>query len=343
MSDHQHNDIHDLLVRAPVPDLHYDLDATLTTGRRVRRRRRLSAAGGGLVAAGAVAVTLALTGTLPTNESLPSSRNDVRSSVEMLDYRYAVEVRPRGDGRLAVATYSVSAGKRTRLATWSAATRGLTLAPTDVGNGIRFAVAPASARHFIPLAENGASPLMNGVGIPLPGTAYQAVAFSALQGGPTEKLADVIWTDDNGAYDTNGHVLPSFINPTTDETLVVDPQRRLFLRQKVGAGSGSDYPAGSTPWVADSFDTRTDAIQVLSGTFAIPTKGAAATDISVKWSNGASSPATVLGAQGAEWTFLSSERTQRPKAPAGEIHPAAVEWTDSAGTQHSEPVKQRVG
>lgn len=347
MSDRQYDDIHDLLVRAPAPGLTYDLAATLTTGRRVRRRRRLAAVGGGLIAAAAVALTLGISGVLPIDEALPSGRTDSqtagRSSVELLDYRYAVEVQPRDKGGLTVTSYSVHVGKRTQLASWTAPANGVSLAPTDVANGVRFAVAPASARFFIPVGEAGLLRRMNGIGVPLPGTAYQAVAFSPTQGGPAEKLSDVIWTDDNGAYDSNGQVLPSFIDPTSEEVLVVDPQRRLFLRQKSGGGFSSDYPEGSTPWVGDNYDTRSNRIQVLSGTFAIPTRGAAAKDISVMWSNGTSSPATVLGGQTAEWTFLHSERTKPEKVPSGDVHPTAVNWTDTAGTRHSEPVKQRVG
>ncbi|GAA4120458.1 hypothetical protein GCM10022415_22110 [Knoellia locipacati] len=61
MSDlDQHDDIHDLLVGAPAPRLHYDLDATLRTGQRIRARRRLAAAGGGVVGLAAAATALAL-------------------------------------------------------------------------------------------------------------------------------------------------------------------------------------------------------------------------------------------------------------------------------------------
>lgn len=61
MSDlNQHDDIHDLLVRAPAPEMHFHLDEAVRLGKRVRLRRRLAAAGGGLAAAAAVALTVTL-------------------------------------------------------------------------------------------------------------------------------------------------------------------------------------------------------------------------------------------------------------------------------------------
>lgn len=61
MSDFdQHDDIHDLLVRAPAPEMHFHLDDAMRLGKRVRRRRRIAAAGGGLAATAAVALTVTL-------------------------------------------------------------------------------------------------------------------------------------------------------------------------------------------------------------------------------------------------------------------------------------------
>lgn len=61
MSDlEHHDDIHDLLVRTPAPDMQFHLDDTVRLGKRVRLRRRIAAAGGGIAAIAAVAVAVSL-------------------------------------------------------------------------------------------------------------------------------------------------------------------------------------------------------------------------------------------------------------------------------------------
>lgn len=347
MSDlNRFDDIHDLLVRADAPEMHFDLERTLRQGRRVRARRRLAAIGGGLAAVSAVTIAFAALGPLPGDDALPAGRSDSQatgtSSVELLDYRYAVEVKPMTDGRLRVTSYAVDAGKRTRLDTWTARAGALSLAPRDVADGVRFAVAPDSARYFIPLGGADAPMRMPGIGVPIPGTDHQAVAFRG-SGVPNEELSGVIWTDDKGAYDVTGRRLPSLIDPMTEEVLVADPEHHLFLRQGPDGFFGGDFAAGSTPWMSGDYDTRANRIQVLGATFAIPTRGSAAQDIAVTWNNGTSTPATVLGTPGGEWTFLHTERTKPEQVPSGEVHPTAVEWTDGSGVRHEEPVKQKVG
>ncbi|KGN39624.1 hypothetical protein [Knoellia subterranea] len=354
MPDFDHFDdarvVRDLLTATPTPDLRYDVNATLRTGHRVRTRRRLAAAGGGVVAAGIVAATLALSGVLPTDDALPSGRNDSqvagRSSVELLDYRYAVEVQPSADGQVSVTSYSVDAGKRTKLDSWSARRGVVSLAPKDVTDGIRFAVAPARGRTFMAIGPSGLIPALQGVAVPLPDTDLQAVAFQGaanLPPGLSGEVQDVIWTDELGAYDQDGAAVPSVVDPLTGEMTFVDPKTRLFMVQRPNGSSGSDYPEGSTPWAADDMDSRTNDIQVLSGTFAIPTKGGAATDLIVTWNIGDTTPGTPVAPNSGEWTFLRTARSQPPTAPKGAVHPTAVQWTDASGTRHTEPVKMKLG
>lgn len=87
MSDFdQHDDIHDLLVQAPAPEMQFHLDDAVRLGKRVRLRRRIAAAGGGLAAAAAVAltVTLALPGepapTLQPAAPTPSATSTTEST-----------------------------------------------------------------------------------------------------------------------------------------------------------------------------------------------------------------------------------------------------------------------
>ncbi|MFC7487686.1 hypothetical protein ACOCJ7_15905 [Knoellia sp. CPCC 206453] len=340
MSDHEYDDIHDLLVRAPSPDLHYDLASTLTTGRKIRRRRRLAAVGGGVATLAAGAIAFGAFGPLPGGDTQPTGPGTGAASAEILDYRYAVEVGPSGAGRPATVTvFSVDAGKRTRLDRWTANPGVVTRAPKEIAPGILLVVAPARARTFTLVSDDGVIRTIPDAK-PLVGTDYQAVTFRL----PTETTAgrpsDVIWTDDTGAFNQSGKPLPSVLNPTTEEITFLDTQRRLIISQRPNGGSGSDYPEGSTPWTGDGFDIRSSKVQFLSATFVIPTQGLTATDTTVRWNNGNSTVATNLGKPGSEWTFLRTEREVSPKVEAGDVYPTAVEWTDGSGTRHTEPVKR---
>lgn len=342
MSDHQYDDIHDLLVRAPAPDLHYDLASTLTTGRRIRRRRRLAAVGGGVAALAAVAIAFGAFGPVPRGDTQPAGPGSGTASAEILDYRYAVEVGPSGAGRPATVTvYSVDAGKRTRLDRWTAKPGVVTQAPKEIAPGVLLFVAPARARTFALVSDSDFIPV-SADAKPVVGTDYQAVAFRLPTDFRAGTPSDVIWTDDTGAFNQAGKALPSVVDPTTEEVLLLDSQRRLMMSQRPDGGSGSDYPAGSTPWTGEGFDTRSSKVQFLSATFVIPTKGLTAKDTTVRWNNGISTPATILGKSGSEWTFLRTEREPSPKVEAGEVYPTAVEWTDGSGTRHTEPVKRKV-
>lgn len=340
MSDLDRDDIHDLLVRAPAPDLHYDLGRTLRQGRRIRTRRRLAALGGGLATTCAVAVAFAGLGPVPGDDARPAGFSD-RTSAEILDYRFAVEVAPSGVREATVTTYSVDAGKRTRIDRWTTAPGVVSLAPGSAADGVLLGVAPARAKTFTLVTDSDTVPAFPDAR-PLVGTDYQALAFHLPDGSRAAAPFDVIWTDDTGAFDTAGQPLPSTLDATTEEMLVLDPQRRLIMSQRPDGSSRSDYPAGSTPWAGDRYDTRSAGIQVLGATFVIPTRGSPAEDITVRWSNGTSTNATVVGNQGAEWTFLRAERKPSPKVETGELHPTAVEWTDSSGTRQTEPVKRPV-
>ncbi|EAQ00005.1 hypothetical protein JNB_07539 [Janibacter sp. HTCC2649] len=340
MSDHEYDDIHDLLVRAPAPDLTYDLSATLATGRRVRRRRRLAAVSGGVAALAAVAIAFGAFGPLPGGNTQPAGPGTGSSSTEILDYRYAVEIGPSGAGRPAIITvFSVDAGKRTRIDRWTAKPGVITEAPKEIAPGILLLVAPARARTFTLVTE---SDVIRAIADPKPlvGTDYQVVTFALPTDTKAATPSDIIWTDATGAFDQAGKALPSVVNPTTGEVLVLDTQRRLIMSQRPDGGSGSDYPAGSTPWTGDNFDTRSSSIQFLSATLVIPTQGLTAKDVTVRWNNGISTNATTLGKPGSEWTFLHTERTASPKVETGEVYPTDVEWTDPSGTRHGEPVKR---
>ncbi|MEO7269123.1 MAG: sigma factor [Knoellia sp.] len=235
------------------------------------------------------------------------------ATAEILDYRYAVEVGPSGAGRSATVTvFSVDAGKRTRLDRWTANPGVITRAPKEIAPGILLLVAPARARTFTLVSASDIIPAFADAK-PVVGTDYQAVTFRLPTDFRAGTPSDVIWTDDTGAFDQTGNPLPSVVNPTSEEMLVLDPERRLIMSQRANGSSGSVYPAGSTPWTGDGFDTRASKVQFLSATFVIPTQALSATDTTVRWNNGISTPATILGKPGSEWTFLRTEREVSPK------------------------------
>ncbi|PRY60226.1 hypothetical protein BCF74_10712 [Knoellia remsis] len=350
MPDHDHDhdldDIHDLLVRAPMPDLHYDLAQTLRAGRRVRMRRRLAAGGAGLAALAAVAVGFTALGGLPERETRPAGTGPTVGvsapvSAELLDYRYAVELRPGPDGAgPTVVSYSVEGGKRTELSRWTAPTdEKVSLRPSPDGT-VLLGIAPAWARTFTLVTADGA-PASAGAqqARPLDGTDFQAVGFR-LGGGVKADALDVIWSDDDGAYDAKGDALPSTLDAATGTRLILDPTRRLILSERLDGRerSISTYPAGSTPWNADGLDQRATSVQVSAATFALPTKGQTPRNVVVRWSTGETGPAVIVGAPG-EWTFVAGVRERPDTPPKGQVFPTAVEWTDSSGTRRSEPVK----
>ncbi|KGN33944.1 hypothetical protein N802_07370 [Knoellia sinensis KCTC 19936] len=348
MSDfQQHDEIRDLLVRAPAPHLHYDLDATLSTGRRVRRRRRLAMGGGAAVVLAAGAIGFAAVGPLPDRSVLPGA-SDVstagdRVTSRVLSSRYAVELdRAAKPGQDDVTLFRVDDNwKNVRLSATRSTPDGVSLVRAAGSDTVMIGTAPARAASLM-VVTDGVVELPYLDKVPLPGTDQQAIGVEFRDAATADAYRDVVWTDGSGAFNAKGQPLTSAWLPASESTLLLYPDQRLMADLRPNGGQVEKYAPGSTPWLGLDLDSRATRLQFLSAAFALPNTGRAATDVTVTWNTGATTPATVVGRPGAEWTFVHTTRERSQSVVDGEIHPTAVEWTDASGTRHTEAVKRNV-
>lgn len=346
MSDHQYDDIHDLLVRAPVPDMSYDLSATLTTGRRIRRRR-LAAAGGGVAALVAMAIAFGALGPLPGRDAQPAGpvSTDPATggvSTRVLEARYDVEVFPHlaaDEDNVQVSAID-DTWNNVPIGHFRADPNAISLGAAAASDGSMVGTAPARATSFF-VVTAGALGTGRADVQPLPGTEFQAFGVDFRDAG-AGVFRDVIWSDGTAAFDRHGALLPSAILPGKLSTLVVYAKEHVMADLRHNGLQAEKYAPGSTPWLGLDVDPRASKIQFLGAAFALPTGERTATGITVTWNNGLTTSGTVVGRPGSEWTFVHTTRDGSKTAPAGEVFPTSVEWTDTAGTRHTEPVERQV-
>ena len=302
MSDHRKfDDIHDLLVRADAPKMHFDLERAVREGRRVRTRRRVAFAGGACAAVAAAAVAFSTIGPgldhdpLPAGPS-PSASTSGRTSADLLDGRYAVEVVSGAtNDQPNVILYSVRDGKRTQLAGTRAAPPVVSVGRTEAdANGVMLGVAPARATHFDVVAGGA----QGGISVdrqPLPGTEFQAIAIEFANATEASKYNDVIWQDDKGIVRDSGAgpVVSALIPGTRDRAYADGDLRRMGVFSDEGGVAGPLFDLPETVGVVQR-GKRDEATNTWTwrATIALLTTSSPDPDLDLTWSAG-----TIAGKQ----------------------------------------------
>lgn len=323
----------------------------MADGHRVRTRRRFAAAGGALAAAAAIAIAYGAVADLPGREVLPPGQQQEQKSeekvAEILDYRYAVGVKPAASGTgVTVTTYSVSEGKRTEIESWTTDGKAISLAPEGANDGPLLGVAPAGATSLMEVADQGFLWSSTQTTMPIGDTGFQAIGFRFDPPSDGTKVKDIIWTDDEGGHTAAGEDLPSLSISNGGAWLVLDEAHRLLLNGGPDLGENTgwpyNYPEGSVPWRPENIanpDDPQQKLQVLSAMFVLPTEGHTAKSVKVTWSNGTTTVGGSVDQPSQGWTFAFSELKQGKNDGSGQIAPTSVEWTDETGRVHTEPVK----
>lgn len=333
MSEHRDfDDIHDLLVRADAPEMHFDLDGAVRQGKRVRAVRRVAVAAGALAAVGAVALAFGALGSSIGNEALPAGPSPSvtttgRVSAELLDGRYAVEVIPDATtNQPNVIFYRVDGGERTQLAGSSAAPTVVSVGTGSGAAGVMLGTAPATATAFLTATTNGGGWTTDFA--PLPGTDFQALAIRFDTPSEVDGYVTTYWLDESGRVHSGvGTILPSAAIPGTKQRVFADRENRQM--GSIGSGGGSLSPLTREPWLSTGEKSEIDGWKWRT-TVLLP-RGAH--DVTYNWAPGATPGQVDVLPLDDESVVVSGTAA----APATSSGPTLdrVDYIDAAGTPQS--------
>ncbi|WP_353952988.1 hypothetical protein V6K52_06020 [Knoellia sp. S7-12] len=329
----------ELLATPPNPSMSVDEHAVHAGGRRRLRRRTLRRTAAGLVGVvGIAAIAFGALGTGVDNDALPANPSpSIRTSAELFDGRFAVGTSDMG-GSTSITFSSLVNGRFKFFGATEPVPNAVWFfpkdagsTPRDMGDGVIVGTAPANATAFLThgvWGQDGST--MDSQ--PIPGTDYQAVAIDYEDFHDINGYVTTYWRDDTATVrDGAGVVIPSGRIPgSTDVAFVDRTQGQLGIFGSEGTSSLRPLSAAGPVVTGDQDDKGTWSVRA---TAVLPV---GARDPSFTWKNGTVAAATVV-ALGQAGVVASATA----EAPGSSAFPAvaSVNWTDAAGTRHTDEVK----
>lgn len=329
----------ELLAAPPNPPMSVDEHSVYAGGRRRLRRRTLRRTAVGVVGVvGVAAIAFGALGAGVDHDALPATPSpSIRTSAELFDGRFAVGTSDVGGSTSITFSTSVNGGLKFYGATEPVPNAvwffpdGAKSTLRNMGDGVIVGTAPANATAFLThgMWSKGGSTMDRQQ---IPGTDYQAVAIDYEDFHDINGYVTTYWRDDRATVrDGAGVVIPSGRIPgSTDVAFVDRTLGQLGIFGSEGTSTLRPLSAAGPVVTGDQDDKGTWNVRA---TAVLPV---GARDPSFTWKSGTGAAATVV-ALGQAGVVASATA----EAPGSSAFPAvaSVNWTDAAGTRHTDEVK----